>query len=87
MLCGCVPVYIGASDVAARIPPDCFIDGDRFDNPADLYAALLAIGEDEFQRRQANAQAFLRGESALAYGDEHFCETLVRTIATDLNLR
>ena len=39
MLFGCLPVYIGASDIARRIPPECYIDGDQFDSPADLYAA------------------------------------------------
>lgn len=86
MLFGCLPVYIGASDVASRIPPECFIDGDRFDDPADLYAALQAIGEDEFRHRRECAVAFLRSPQALPFGNEHFCDTIARTIAADLNL-
>ena len=86
MLFGCLPVYIGASDIASRIPPECYIDGDRFDDPAELYAALRAIGEDEFRHRRECTLAFLRSAQALAYGNEHFCDTLVTTIAADLGL-
>ena len=86
MLCGCLPVYIGASDIARRIPPACYIDGDRFEDPADLYATLLAIGDDEFRHRRERTLDFLRSEQALPYGNEHFCSTLVRAIAADLAL-
>lgn len=87
MVFGCLPVYIGASDIARRVPPECYIDGDLYDNPADLYAALRGIGEDEFRQRQERTLAFLRSERALPYGNEHFCSTLVATIAADLGLK
>lgn len=86
MLCGCLPVYVGASDIATRIPPECFLDGDRYDEPAELYAALQAIGEDEYRHRRECTLAFLRSEQALAYDNEHFCNTLVRRIVADLGL-
>lgn len=86
MIFGCLPVYIGASDVAERIPPDCYIDGDRFASPADLHRALMSIDEAEFDRRRALTVDFLRSERALPYGNEHFCRTIVQTIAADLRL-
>ncbi len=84
---GCLPVYIGASDIAQRVPPDCYIDGDRFASPAELHRALLAIDAAEFERRRAATVDFLRSERARPYGSEHFCRTLVDTIAADLDLR
>jgi alpha(1,3/1,4) fucosyltransferase len=86
MIFGCLPVYIGASDVARRIPPDCFIDGDRFASPAELHRFLLSIDEAEFNRRRTVTMDFLRGEGAYPYGNEHFCRTLVQTIGADLGL-
>ena len=41
-----------------------WIDGDLYDDPADLYRALQAIGEDEFRERRARTVEFLRGEDA-----------------------
>ena len=86
MLFGSLPIYIGASDIAQRVPPECYIDGNQFESPADLYAALQLIGEEEFRHRQWCTLAFLRSTQALRYGDEHFCSTLVQTIAADLGL-
>lgn len=86
MTFGCLPVYIGASDIADRVPPECYIDGDRFDDPADLFAALCAIDEGEFRHRRECAQAFLRSEQARPYDNEHFCDTIVKTIGADLGL-
>lgn len=86
MIYGCLPVYVGASDVARRIPPECYLDGDRYDDPAELYRALRSIGEDEFRHRRERTIEFLRSERAQAYGNEHFCRTIVDTIATDLGL-
>jgi hypothetical protein len=87
MLFGCLPIYIGASDIAQRVPPECYIDGDRYDDPADLYAALRSIGEDEFRHRRERTLEFLRSEQAQELQRAHFCSTLVRTIAADLGLQ
>jgi hypothetical protein len=85
-LFGCLPVYIGASDIAQRVPPECFIDGDAFDSPAALHAALHAITPDEFAWRRSRISAFLDSDAARPYDDEHFCQTLKRHIAADLKL-
>ena len=84
MIYGCLPVYIGASDVARRIPPECYIDGDRFRSPADLHRELISIDAAEFMRRRALTADFLRSERAAPYGNTHFCRTLVQAIAADL---
>ena len=86
LIYGCLPVYVGASDIARRVPPACWIDGDLYDDPADLYRALQAIGEDEFRERRARTVEFLRGEQARPYGNEHFCRTMAYLVAEDLGL-
>jgi hypothetical protein len=86
MLFGCLPVYVGASDIARHVPPECYIDGDRYPDPADLYAALRAIGAEEFRHRRERSVAFLRSEQARRHGNDHFCNTIVGTIAADLGL-
>ena len=34
---GCLPVYVGGSDIAARVPPECYLDGDRFGDAVSKY--------------------------------------------------
>lgn len=85
-LYGCLPVYIGASDFARRVPPACYIDGDAFGDPAALHAALHAITPEEFAWRRSCIEAFLASEAARPYDDEHFCQTLKQHVAADLGL-
>lgn len=83
---GCVPVYAGANDVALRVPPECFIDGDSFANVADLVDHLQRIGPVEYATRQRAMQAFLSSPAGLRYGQDHFCNTLIAGILGDRGL-
>lgn len=86
MVNGCLPVYVGASDIAARVPAECYLDGARFGDSADLIAHLEGIGEAEFSSRQRSMQAFLRSAAGLRYGQDNFCRTLVAGILRDLGI-
>lgn len=86
MVNGCLPVYAGASDIAARVPPVCYVDGDRFDEVADLIEYLEGIDQAEYSARQHSMHAFLRSEAGLRFGQDHFCRTLVTGIMGDLGI-
>ena len=83
-LYGCVPVYVGASDIAQRVPTDCFISGDAYTEPQALHDALKRISADEFAWRRERVAAFLRSPQAQPYDDEHFCRSLQRHISRDM---
>jgi hypothetical protein len=85
--CGCIPVYIGPPNMGDCVPGDCYVDGDRFDNAADLVRHLRDMpGEVQARYRQA-MQAFLHSPRSRRYSNEHFCTTLVDAIVGDLALR
>jgi hypothetical protein len=83
---GCVPVYAGASDIARRVPPECYIDGDRFTEVAGLVDHLQRIGAAEYAARQQAMQDFLASPAGQRYGQDHFCRTLIAGILGDLGL-
>ena len=83
---GCVPVYVGASNIAQCVPPDCYIDGDQFASVPELIAYLQRIDEAEFTRRQRAIQNLLRSDAGQRYDQAHFCNTLVRGILQDLRI-
>lgn len=83
---GCVPVYAGASDISTRVPPECYIDGDRFSDVVELIEYLKGIDEAEYAARQRSIQAFLCSTAGLHYGQDHFCRTLVAGILRDLGV-
>lgn len=83
---GCVPVYAGASDIARQVPPECFIDGDRFADVAELVDYLRQIGPSEYAARQQAMQAFLCSSAGQRFSQDHFCNTLIAGIQGDLGL-
>lgn len=86
MLNGCVPVYVGASDVDARVPGECYIDGDRFADVPALIDHLKRIDPAEFAARQRAMQSFIASDAGLHYDQDHFCRTLRNGILGDLAL-
>jgi hypothetical protein len=60
---GCVPVYLGAPDIDAYVPPDTFIDRRRFRNLDDLSRHLRALSPAEVARHLDAAREFLASRS------------------------
>lgn len=81
---GCVPVYWGAGNITAHIPPDCFIDRRKFRDTGEVYAFLKAMTEQEFRGYQQRIAAFLRSNAVYPFSSEFFAETIVSTIVHDL---
>ena len=81
---GCVPIYIGPKEIHDFIPEECFIDGRKFSNPAEMDAFLRAIDDEAYCGYQKAIREFLLSEKARPFSQEHFVETIVRTILADL---
>jgi hypothetical protein len=80
---GCVPVYWGPREIAATVPPACFVDARAFANAPALVAGVLSLGAAEHARMQAAGAEFLRSPAAAVFSEEHFTRTLVEEIAAD----
>jgi hypothetical protein len=81
---GCVPVYIGTPHAEPAIPPDCYIDGDRFATPGALLDALRSIDEAQFARHQHAIRDFLSSSASARFSNDRFCEHIVGTVVADL---
>ena len=74
---GCVPVYLGANNIADHIPAGCYIDKARFPTYQRLYKYLTQMQDTEYEAYQANIFNFLRSESAQQFSAEYFAKTIV----------
>jgi len=81
---GCVPVYIGTANVAELVPEGCYIDGDRFRNPAELLCFLQSVDAARYALYQAEIRRFLASPESVRFTNEHFCRFLVDVILADL---
>jgi alpha(1,3/1,4) fucosyltransferase len=85
LVSGCVPVYIGSAGWQQVVPPDCCIDGDRFDDPAQLVAHLDRVTPAQFEAMQAAGRAFLGDPKTQRFSHDHFCSVIVQTVLADLH--
>lgn len=81
---GCVPVYVGPSEIADLVPGDCFIDGRLFAHPAELDAHLRSINDVAYRSYQGRIRAFLESAQSRPFSQEYFADVIVREILADL---
>lgn len=78
---GTVPVYLGAQDIAALIPPGAYIDMRDFgsNDYSSMWARLSAMTDVEWQRRREAGRAFLQ-----TVGKSEYHDSLIRIIADSI---
>jgi hypothetical protein len=81
---GCVPVYVGPTEIADLVPPDCFIDGRRFAAPGELHAFLRSVDDERYLAYQDAASAFLASARATPFSRENFVQKIVEGVIRDL---
>jgi hypothetical protein len=75
---GCIPIYLGAPDVADYIPANCFINFKDFESFEALDAYLKNMSEKTYDEYIANIQAFISSPQYLHYfGKEKFADDLI----------
>ncbi|MBI1866407.1 MAG: hypothetical protein HY005_01210 [Candidatus Staskawiczbacteria bacterium] len=77
---GCVPIYLGAQNIADHIPKDTFIDKRSFDSYEKLYAYIKHMPNKEYQNYLDNIGAFLKSDKAHLFSAEYFVNTIIREI-------
>ena len=80
---GCIPIYMGTTHRTALVPEDCYIDGDRFNSPAEMLQFLQSIDAVSHARYQAAIQHFLSGPGSVRFTNAHFCQSLVNGVMAD----
>lgn len=77
---GCVPVYIGAPDIAEYIPKDTFINVNDFDTLAHLELFLDSVDEQAYNVYLKNIQDFLSSERYQKWSHVTFSKTVIQLI-------
>jgi alpha(1,3/1,4) fucosyltransferase len=79
---GCVPVYLGAPDVADYIPPETFIDRRNFGSDEDLYRYMSSLPEKEYLAYVSAIDEYVRGDRIQLFGGENLTQIFLREIVT-----
>jgi hypothetical protein len=74
---GCVPVYLGAPNVADYVPANTFIDKRNF-TYEELYRYMSAMSEREYNGYLEAAADYLRSPAFRIFSSEAYVELLAR---------
>ena len=77
---GCVPIYLGAPDVADYVPKECFIDKRDFATYDELYTFLEGMSETRYMEYVAAMKRFLESEAGTLFGMRRSVEALAEAI-------
>ena len=74
---GCIPVYLGASNVTDYIPERCFIDKRKFSDYPELFNYLNTMSEHEYLDYLHAIEEYIRSEKILPFGAEYFANMIL----------
>jgi len=79
---GCVPIYLGASNVTDYIPDNTFIDKRKFSDYSELFDFMNELSEDEYLNYLHAIENFVGSEKIFPFGADFF----VNLIINEMNL-
>jgi hypothetical protein len=83
---GCVPIYLGASNVSDYIPEDTFIDKRKFSNYSELFHFLNQLSEDDYLNYLHAIENYVKSEKILPFGAEYFSDLIMNEMKTHKHL-
>ena len=81
---GCIPVYLGSSNITEYIPQNCFIDRRNFTNNQELLNYLKNFKEGDYNDMQDNINNFLKEQTNQIFSVEFFANQIIKHIKIDL---
>jgi hypothetical protein len=77
---GCVPVYLGASNVTEHIPADTFIDKRKFKTYKELYSYIKNMSDREYMDYLEAIKNFIKSDKIYSFSAEYFAEKITNEI-------
>ena len=77
---GCVPIYLGASNVTDYIPENSFIDKRKFSDYSELFDYINELSEDDYMQYLQSIEDYIRSEKILPFGAESFVNLIFNQI-------
>ncbi len=82
-LAGCVPIYLGASNITDHIPSNTFIDKRNFDTYEKLYSYIKNMPDKDYLDHINNIKLFLTSQKAYPFSAQYFADTIIKQITNE----
>lgn len=86
-LSGCIPIYLGASNIDKYIPEDCFINRSKFESIEDISTYIDRMSENEVKKYVKNIENFLDSSKAKLFTLENFSMTIINEVVKHINAK
>lgn len=80
MRAGCVPIYLGAPNIAQYVPSLCFIDRRNFASDKELYQYIKTMTPEMYQQYIDAIHEFLTSDQAKKFSIDHFVRTVTSMV-------
>jgi hypothetical protein len=80
MFAGCVPIYLGADNIAEYVPKNAFIDKRDFDSYEKLYDFIFNMNTKDYLLYLDNIEVFLKSDKGNKFSAEYNAEVLLKYI-------
>jgi len=77
---GCVPIYLGAPNIADYIPENTFIDKRKFPTYEGLYLFIKNMPDNQYERYLEDIKNFLESDKIYPFSAEFFAATISKEI-------
>jgi len=83
LFAGCVPIYLGAPNIARYVPTSCFINRGDFPDYSCLYDYLVKMDESTHRRFIEAGIDFIKSDAMLPFTPEEFARSIAYAICED----
>jgi alpha(1,3/1,4) fucosyltransferase len=87
MLSGCIPIYLGSSNILEYIPKNTFIDVRNFNNLDELYKYTNNLSSYEIDTMRESISDYIQSKDADIFRNQYFASTVTSEIMSKLDAR
>ena len=80
---GCVPIYLGASNVGEYIPEKTFIDKRKFSDYPELYEYLINLSDGAYREYLDSIGEYVQSDKILPFGAEYLANTILNEVISN----
>ncbi len=77
---GCVPVYLGASNISEYIPKDCYIEFEQDKGYPNLLIELITMNDERYNRYLKAIRRFLNSNKAKKFSHEYVARMIYKAL-------
>ena len=82
--CGCIPIYLGASNISKYIPSNTFINMNDFKNLDEMLIYINNLSDKDIRNYLNNIKLFLRNDKSKKFNPNYFANYFSNQIIKSL---